>query len=103
VIESSLVESSKLVAAEMARIKDFMCDLKLEGGCDKSIARMWLVKTENPSMCETVNWKVCKSMIALYCLYSELWKCIRCNKSNHPIQNPSYKSSISMAIQMHTG
>jgi hypothetical protein len=24
------------------------------------------VKTENPSACATVNWKVCKSAIALY-------------------------------------
>jgi hypothetical protein len=27
------------------------------------------VKMENPSVCATVNWKVCKSVIALYCLY----------------------------------
>jgi hypothetical protein len=24
------------------------------------------VKTENPSVCATVNWKVCKSAVALY-------------------------------------
>jgi hypothetical protein len=27
------------------------------------------VETENPSARETVNWKLCKSSIALYCLY----------------------------------
>jgi hypothetical protein len=27
------------------------------------------VKTENPSACAAVKWKVCKSAISLYCLY----------------------------------
>jgi hypothetical protein len=27
------------------------------------------VETDNPNACATVNWKVCKSAVALYCLY----------------------------------
>jgi hypothetical protein len=32
----------------------------------RSVARRRLVKTENRSACATVNWKMCKSAIALY-------------------------------------
>jgi hypothetical protein len=32
----------------------------------KSVARIQLVKTENPSVCVTVNCNVCTSAIALY-------------------------------------
>jgi hypothetical protein len=32
----------------------------------KSVARIRLIKTENTSVCVTVNCKVCKSAIALY-------------------------------------
>jgi hypothetical protein len=32
------------------------------------------VKTENPSVCATVNWKLCKPEIALYCLYLSVIK-----------------------------
>jgi hypothetical protein len=32
-----------------------------------SVATMRLVKTGNPSACVTVNCKVCRSAIALYC------------------------------------
>jgi hypothetical protein len=32
------------------------------------------VETENPSACATVNWKVCKSAIALYHLYLNVIK-----------------------------
>jgi hypothetical protein len=45
------------------------------------------VETENPSACATVNWKVCKSAIALYCLYLSVIKRTYnqgANKSNHP-------------------
>jgi hypothetical protein len=34
----------------------------------RSVARRRLVETENPSVCATVDWKVCKSVIALCCL-----------------------------------
>jgi hypothetical protein len=47
------------------RKEDFMCDLKLQWDCYKSVARKRLMKTENPSACGTVNCKVCKSAIAL--------------------------------------
>jgi hypothetical protein len=33
-----------------------------------SVTRIRLVKSENPSACVTVNCKLCKSAIALYCL-----------------------------------
>jgi hypothetical protein len=36
---------------------DFMCDLKLQWDGYKSVARIRLVKTKNPSVCATVNWK----------------------------------------------
>jgi hypothetical protein len=35
----------------------------------RSVATRRLVETENPSACVTVNWNVCKSAIAPYCLY----------------------------------
>jgi hypothetical protein len=35
----------------------------------RSVARRRLVETENPSACATVNWNLCKSAIALHCLY----------------------------------
>jgi hypothetical protein len=34
------------------------------------------VKTENPSACVTVNCKLCKSAIALYCL--QVVDCVKC-------------------------
>jgi hypothetical protein len=40
----------------------------------RSVARRRLIESENPSACATVNWKVCKSAIALYCLYLNVIK-----------------------------
>jgi hypothetical protein len=52
------------------------------------------VKTENSSACAAVNWKLCKSAIAFYCLYLSVIKngCKQgANKSNHPNENPSFR------------
>jgi hypothetical protein len=48
--------------------EDFMYDLKLQWDGYKSVARIRLMKIENPSSCVTVNWKVYRIAIALYCL-----------------------------------
>jgi hypothetical protein len=48
--------------------EDSMCDLKIQWDCDKTVARIRLVKTENRSACLTVNWKVCRIVNALYYL-----------------------------------
>jgi hypothetical protein len=40
----------------------------------KSVARRRLVKSGNPSACATMSWKMCKSAIALYCLYLSVIK-----------------------------
>jgi hypothetical protein len=53
--------------------EDFTCDLKWQWYCDKSVARIRLVKTEDPNACVTVNWKVCRIAKALYCFCLELW------------------------------
>jgi hypothetical protein len=54
-----------------------MCDLKRQWDCYKAVARIRLVKTENTGACVTVNCKVYRSAIALYCLQTRvLW--IRC-------------------------
>jgi hypothetical protein len=49
----------------------------------RSIARRLLVKTENPSACATLNWKVCKSAIALYLSVIKRTCNQGANKSNH--------------------
>jgi hypothetical protein len=42
------------------------------------------VETENPSACVTVDWKVCKSAIALYLSVIKRTCNQGANKSNHP-------------------
>jgi hypothetical protein len=72
---------------------NFMYNLKLQRDGYKSVARIRPVKIENPSPCVTVNCKMCRSEIALYYLQPRVVNIrIRCNKSNHPIKNPSYKT-----------
>jgi hypothetical protein len=69
----------------------FICYCKLqEDGC-KSVASIRLVKTQNPSECVLVKSKGCIRDSAVT-LVVHSCECIRYNKSNHPIQNPSYKS-----------
>jgi hypothetical protein len=48
--------------------KNLMCDLKLKLDFYKPVTRIRLMKIENPSACVTVNCKVCRIAIALYCL-----------------------------------
>jgi hypothetical protein len=40
----------------------------------RSVTRIRLMKIENPSACATANRKVCKSAIALCCLYLSVIK-----------------------------
>jgi hypothetical protein len=84
---------------EMARKKnrlckeDFICGLMLQWDGYKCVARISLVKAENPSAYVTMNCKVCKSALAMYVLpLVPSCECIRCNKSHPPIQHPSCKS-----------
>jgi hypothetical protein len=41
----------------------------------RAVARRRLGKTKNPSAYATVNWKVCKWAITLYCLYISVFRC----------------------------
>jgi hypothetical protein len=80
--------SCKIMARnELGGAKKTSCMIWWQRDCYKSIARIRLVK--NPSV--TVKCKMCRSAIVLYYLQSRVL-CIRYNKSNHPIQTPSYKS-----------
>jgi hypothetical protein len=71
--------------------ENVMCELKWEWACDKSVARIRLVKTENPSVRVSVNCKVCNQCWRCVACSSELCECIRCNKSN-------YKSPLDVLI-----
>jgi hypothetical protein len=50
----------------------------------RSIARRRLVTTANPSACTTLNWKVCKSAIALNLSVIKGTCNQGANKYNHP-------------------
>jgi hypothetical protein len=64
----------------------------------KYFARIRLVKTEKPSMCVTVNSKVCITAIALQLPVVPSWV-HKCNKSNHPVQIPSNSHNIPKSWQ----
>jgi hypothetical protein len=68
--------------------EDLMCDLKWQWDCYKSVARIRLLKIENPIACVTVKCKVCRSEIVLYLLVVLSCERINCNKSNHPNRKP---------------
>jgi hypothetical protein len=62
--ELSWAESWELAIVEywQERIRrhkeDFMCNLKWQWECYESVAKIWLVKTDDPRACITVNCKV---------------------------------------------
>jgi hypothetical protein len=58
----------------------------------RSVARRRVVKTDNPNACATVNWKVCKSAIALYVIVVKRTCNQSANKSNNPNYYPSFSS-----------
>jgi hypothetical protein len=68
--------------------EDFMCDLKWQWDCYKSVALIWL-----RILVHVQRWTVMCVEIAtaLYCLLSRVVCMYKVNKSNHTIQNPSYK------------
>jgi hypothetical protein len=71
--------------------EDFMYEFRLQWDCDKSVARIRLVKAEYPSACATAKWKFFRT--AIKPIFPVVQSCvnvrIRCNKSNHPILTPS--------------
>jgi hypothetical protein len=48
--------------------KELGCEKKWQWNCYKSVTRIRLVKTKNPSACATEKCKIRTSVIALYCL-----------------------------------
>jgi hypothetical protein len=52
------------------------------------------VKTDKPCECATVNWKVCKSAIALYLTVIKRTCNRTANKSKHPNYNPLFLSRL---------
>jgi hypothetical protein len=52
------------------------------------------VKTENPSACATVNWKLCISAIAPYCLHLTVFVKEGASKFSKPKQSPLFSSRL---------
>jgi hypothetical protein len=69
--------------------EDFTCDLKLQWEWYKSVARIRLVKHENPSACVTVNCEVCRNSCNVVLLAITI--CVA-KWSINPVQNPCYKT-----------
>jgi hypothetical protein len=71
----------------------------------RSVARRRLVQTENPSVCATVTWNVCKSAIALnyLCNLSAIKRVCNqaANKSNYPNKNPSFRHAYPLHVTIH--
>jgi hypothetical protein len=80
--EFSELRGSMLIEQEMAR--RLHSDLKMLVSMLRSVARRRLMKTDNPSACAVVNWKVYKSVIALYLRMIKRICNRNANKSNHP-------------------
>jgi hypothetical protein len=60
----------------------------------RSVARIRQVKTDNPSTCVTVNWKVCKPAKAMYLSVIKRTCGQGANISNHPKHNPLFSSRV---------
>jgi hypothetical protein len=60
----------------------------------RSVASRSLVKTENPSACATVNWKVSKWAIELYLSLIKRTCNRSANKFNHPNKNTLFSSRV---------
>jgi hypothetical protein len=60
----------------------------------RAVARRRLVETGNPSACATLNWKICKSAIALYLSVIQRTCNEGANKSNQSIENPLFSSRV---------
>jgi hypothetical protein len=60
----------------------------------RSVARRRLVTTDTPNACATVNWKLCKSAIALYLNVIKRTCDKGANKSNHPNWNQLFSSRV---------
>jgi hypothetical protein len=82
IIAAVRIPQFKLVSAwvvKSASVKGgFMCDIwnvRLVDSVLRSVARRRLVETGNPSVCATVNCRVCKSEIVLCSLYLNVIKC----------------------------
>jgi hypothetical protein len=68
----------------------------------RSVDRTRLVKTEKSNACATVNWKMCKSVIALYLSVINRTCNQGANKSNHPNQNPLFVTRTALHVTILT-